>query len=107
MADRRGVELAPKGGDIRSIDPLYQYIGMQIERRFYESLDDVIEQVDRTPHNWVWSYHQSSAHLRENRIAVMRSLLRDYDHGRAGGRYIIAALPALTFRDHHFGLTPC
>jgi hypothetical protein len=100
-------ELNGNGGDVRSIDPLYQYTGMQIQQRFHESLDGVIDQVDRTPQNWVWSYHQSSAQLRENRIAVMQRFLRDYDCGRTAGRYITAALPALPFRGRHFDLALC
>ena len=92
---------------VRSIDPLYQYSGTEIEHRFMGTLDDVIAQVDRTPENWVWSYHGSSTGLRDNRIQVMQRFLVDYNSQARSGRYLVAALPDLPFTCESFDLAVC
>jgi hypothetical protein len=71
---------------VRSIDPLYRYSGGEIVHRFMATLDDVICQVDRTPANWVWTYHGSSSGLRLNRIHEMRRFLADYNSQARSGR---------------------
>ena len=68
-------ELTAAGGDVRSIDPLYQFGGAEIQRQFFSTLDHVIEQVRATPQNWVWSYHRDPEDLRRNRIAVMEQFV--------------------------------
>lgn len=100
-------ELTQRLGRALAIDPLYRYSGSQIEQRFFESLDEVIAQVDRTPDSWVWKYHRSSAGLRANRIKVIQTFLEDYPIGRTTGRYLTAALPSLPFGDQHFSLALC
>ena len=97
-------ELTAAGGDVWSIDPLYQFGGAEIQRQFFSTLDHVIEQVRATPQNWVWSYHRDPEDLRRNRIAVMERFVADYS-GRTGtGRYVCGALPNLPFEADRFDL---
>ncbi len=58
-------EATQLGMTVTSIDPIYQFNGVQIEQRFNEVVDDIIEQVKATPQDWVWSYHQSPEDLRK------------------------------------------
>lgn len=97
-------ELTAAGGDVRSIDPLYQFTGAEIQRQFFSTLDHVIEQVRATPQNWVWGYHRDPEDLRRNRIAAMETFVADYSGGRRTGRYVCGALPNLPFEADRFDL---
>ena len=97
-------ELTAAGGDVWSIDPLYQFGGAEIQRQFFSTLDHVIEQVRATPQNWVWSYHRDPEDLRRNRIAVMEQFVADYSGGTGTGRYLCGALPNLPFETDRFDL---
>ena len=97
-------ELTAAGGDICSIDPLYQFGGAEIQRQFFSTLDHVIEQVRATPQNWVWSYHRNPEDLRRNRIAAMERFVADYSRRTGTGRYVCGALPNLPFGADRFDL---
>lgn len=97
-------ELTAAGGDVRSIDPLYQFTGAEIQLQFFSTLDHVIKQVRATPQNWVWGYHRDPEDLRRNRIAAMETFVADYSEGRRTGRYICGALPNLPFEADRFDL---
>lgn len=97
-------ELTASGGDVCSIDPLYQFTGSEIQRQFFQTLDQVIEQVRATPQNWVWSYHRDPNDLRRNRITVMETFVADYRAGQGTDRYVCGALPTLPFDENRFDL---
>ena len=97
-------ELTAAGGDVWSIDPLYQFGGAEIQRQFFSTLDHVIEQVRATPQNWVWTYHRDPEDLRRNRITVMDAFVADYREGRGTDRYVCGSLPALPFERDAFDL---
>ena len=116
-ADRRGrildcaagpssfnAELTAAGGDVCSIDPLYQFSGAEIQRQFFSTLDHVIAQVRATPQNWIWRYHRDPEDLRRNRIAVMDTFVADFSREREAGRYVCGALPNLPFESDRFDL---
>ena len=100
-------EMASLGKTVVSVDPLYGYRAEAIEQRFFTVVDDIIAQVEATPDDWVWSYHKSPADLRENRLAVMRRFVADYDTGRAEARYVMGELPSLDFHDNQFEIAVC
>jgi len=95
------------GRRVVSVDPLYEIPAGEIERQFYTVVDDIIGQVKAAPDDWVWWYHRSPEHLRENRIAVLHRFLTDYEYGRSDGRYVVGQLPDLDFADHEFDLALC
>jgi len=100
-------EMHALGKRVISIDPLYIFSAGEIERQFYAVVDDIIDQVTTTPDDWVWTYHRSPEHLRENRIDVLARFIADYETGKKVGRYLIAELPRLDFRDGQFDLALC
>jgi hypothetical protein len=100
-------EATQKGCQVCSIDPVYEFTAPQIQQRFDEVVDDIIEQVSDTPTDWVWSYHKSPADLRQTRERALAIFLADYDAGKQAGRYLIGALPQLEFVDDSFDLALC
>jgi hypothetical protein len=71
-----------RGYQIKSIDPLYHFDAEQIRSRFYQVLDNIIKQVERTPQDWVWTYHSSPAKLRKNRERALQLFYTDYPLGK-------------------------
>ena len=84
------------GYRIQSIDPLYVFSADEIRGRFEAVLDDVIQQVEDTPEDYVWSYHPSPAVLKERRSRVTANFCADYPSGRQAGRYHPGELPSLS-----------
>ena len=101
-------EMTRLGYRVLSVDPLYVFTGPEIEQQFYAVLDDIIEQVKRTPEDWVWTHHQSPEDLRDHRIAALRMFLADFEKGKHQQRYMIGELPRLhQFHDKAFDLALC
>lgn len=101
------VEMFALGKSVISVDPLYVFRAEDIERQFNAVVDDIIAQVRATPGDWIWSYHRSPEHLKENRMQVLRLFAADYETGKANGRYRVGELPSLDFEDNRFQLALC
>ncbi len=100
-------EATQKGAQIISIDPIYTFSGDEILQRFNAVADNIINQVKATSEDYVWTYHQSPDHLRQNREQAIQKFLADYDLGRQGDRYQAQELPNLNFADGAFSLALC
>lgn len=100
-------EATQKGAQIISIDPIYTFSGDEILQRFNAVADNIIDQVKATAEDYVWTYHQSPDHLRQNREQAIQKFLADYDLGRQGDRYQARELPNLNFADGAFSLALC
>lgn len=92
---------------ITSIDPIYQFSGVEIKQRFDTVVDNIIEQIIATPKNWVWNYHQSPQTLKQSRIKTLEIFLQDYEQGLPEGRYLAQKLPQLDFADQTYDLALC
>ena len=93
-----------KGYRIQSCDPLYVFGAEKIKKRFYAVVDNIINQIKRTPESWVWDYHKSTDALRAHRIEVMERFCRDYETGKQAGRYTAGSLPKLAYPDAHYDI---
>ena len=100
-------EWTARGGDVISLDPIYEFNGAAIKDRFDAVIDEVIASVDATSDRWVWSFQQNPQGLRANRVAAMERFLADYERGKAAGRYRLGELPTLDFMDRAFALALC
>lgn len=100
-------EMFALGKSVISVDPLYVYQAYDIETQFDAVVDNIIAQVKATPGDWVWSWHRSPEHLKENRVGVLRRFAADYEMGKAEGRYRIGELPTLDFDADAFQLALC
>lgn len=100
-------EWTAQGGQVISLDPIYELAGSVIEQRFLAVVDGIIRQVEATPDDWVWGIHSSPAGLRQQRELALRRFLTDYDQGKRAGRYYTGSLPHMPFADHQFDLALC
>jgi hypothetical protein len=100
-------EMNKLGKRVISVDPLYVFGADDIERRFYEVVDNVIGQVRATPGDWTWDYHKSPDGLRANRVRALETFLADYDAGKSEGRYVVGSLPHLPYPDGSFDIALC
>jgi hypothetical protein len=95
------------GSKVTSIDPIYQFDQEEILKRFNEVVDNIIEQIKASPHDWVWSYHKSPDDLRNNRVKAIEEFISDYDRGQQESRYQLGELPKLKFQDNQYELVLC
>jgi SAM-dependent methyltransferase len=100
-------EMKRRGHTVTSVDPVYEFPGREIERRFREVVDNIIGQVRATPGDWTWGYHKSPDGLRRNRERALETFLADYDAGKAEGRYVVGSLPNLPYPDRSFDIAVC
>lgn len=100
-------EMTSVGKRVVSTDPIYALPATQIEQRFNEVVDDIINQMQSTPGDWVWTYHRSADELRSRRTDALRHFMADFEDGKRQGRYLAASLPSLPFADHSFELALC
>ena len=96
-----------QGYNITSVDPIYQFDGVEIKQRFDAVVDNIINQVIATPNNWIWSYHKNPQDLKASRIRALELFLQDYQSGKQAGRYLAQELPSLDFADHCYDLALC
>ena len=100
-------EMKERGKRVVSIDPLYMYGANEIESQFYKVVENIIFQVKETPNDWVWTYHNSPSHLRENRTKALIKFIEDYEAGKLEGRYEIGELPKLDIDNHQYDIALC
>ncbi len=96
-----------QGYQIKSIDPIYRFSAEQIRYRFQGVIDDIIQQVEQTPDDWVWTYHESPQGLKKHRILVIQRFCQDFEVGKIEGRYVVGELPTLNDADQEFDLGLC
>ena len=100
-------EATRRGGQVTSVDPIYQLEKADIQDRIAATYDQMLEQTRRNAEEFVWDSIRSVEELGEVRLGAMQDFLEDYDRGRMEGRYVNAALPVLPFADASFDLALC
>jgi hypothetical protein len=100
-------EATKRGGNVISIDPIYQFGSEEIFQRFNNVVDNIIEQVRVTSDDYIWSYHKSPDDLKKNRIKAIETFISDYETGKKEGRYKLETLPNLSFKDNEYELALC
>ena len=100
-------EMKQRGKSIVSIDPIYEFNAQEIDNQFYKVVDNIIYQVKQTPDDWVWTYHNSPDHLRENRVNALNKFTRDFEAGKLENRYIVGELPLLNIESNQYEMAVC
>jgi len=100
-------EVTKKGGDIVSIDPVYQFSANQIRSRIDEVYPHIMSEMKKNYDDFIWKDIASIDALGKIRMASMETFLNDYDNGKKSERYINASLPNLPFENHAFDLALC
>lgn len=101
------VELTRQGGDVVSIDPIYEFTTDAISSRIDETAAIVMEQVSIHQDGFVWNSIRNIDELRKRRLAAMEAFIADFDNGKKSKRYITASLPDLPFKRGAFDLVLC
>ncbi len=101
------VEMHRRGRSVVSCDPIYQFSTAGISRRIEETYEAILQKTVQTRDKFLWHEMKSPDHLGQIRMAAMKLFLDDLPLGLAEGRYRVAELPALPFRDAEFDLALC
>lgn len=100
-------ELSTNGGNVISIDPIYQFSAVQIQSRIEEVYPRIMDQVSRNKEDYVWANIRDVKELGEVRMEAMKTFLSDYENAQETGRYLNASLPTLPFENAEFDLALC
>lgn len=100
-------ELTKRGGEILSVDPLYQFSREEILSRIEKVFETVLNETRKNAHEFVWKTIPSVEVLGQIRQDSMNEFLEDYPRGLEEGRYLDASLPELPFSTGEFGLALC
>jgi len=100
-------ELTARGGRVVSCDPVYEFSADEIRQRVRETFPQMVAGAETHREKFVWREIESPEHLGKIRMAAMEKFLADYTDGLREGRYRVAELPALPFRDAEFDLALC
>jgi len=100
-------ELSSNGGNVISVDPIYQFNAEQLRTRIDEVYPQIMDQVLKNKDDYVWKSIGGVEELGKVRMNAMKAFLRDYEEGKESGRYINASLPTLPYEDAKFELALC
>ncbi|MDY6934918.1 MAG: class I SAM-dependent methyltransferase [Spirochaetota bacterium] len=100
-------QLSKEGGNVISVDPIYQFNAEQIRSRIDEVYPQIMDQVLKNKEDYVWTNISDVEELGKIRMKAMSIFLNDYEQGRKEKRYINASLPTLPFEDVEFDLALC
>lgn len=97
-------EMTALGYPVISCDPIYAFSRAEIEARVETTYRQIVSQVAKSIHDYVWTDFKDPEDLGRHRLSAMKTFLEDYERGQSEGRYITAALPTLPFEDGAFTL---
>jgi len=100
-------ELTELGGEVVSVDPVYQFSRDEIAHRIDEVAGEVLSEVEKHHDNYIWTQIPSVEALAITRMGTMSTFLKDYETGCRHGRYLNASLPQLPFAEGEFDLALC
>lgn len=93
-----------RGGNVVSIDPIYNLTKEQIRQRIDETCKDVLKQTACNKEKFLWNAIKSVNELGRIRMEAMKIFLDSYEAGKSGKKYISGELPRLPFADKTFDL---
>ena len=100
-------ELTQRGGDVISIDSLYQLTSQQIRDIIDQTYPEAIQTVHRKKALFIWKNLQSVHKLGRMRLSAMNEFLSDLEYGKLEGRYIDGYLPAIPLVSREFDIALC
>jgi hypothetical protein len=99
--------MTTQGKRVVSVDPLFAKEKKEIEANIDVSFDNLIKQVIQSQDMFQWDKYKSVDDLVASRRYAMNEFLKDFDQGKAEGRYMNAQLPYLDFADNSFEIALC
>jgi len=97
-------EHTANGGNIVSIDPIYQFSKQEIQQRINDTKLVVSEQLRKNKNDFIWKNISSVDELINIRLSAMNNFINDYENGKKENRYLYNELPKLSFSDDTFQL---
>lgn len=82
--------------DVTSLDRIYKFTRIELDKRISDSRDIIIEQMKNNADNYVWRDIKDLDELELIRMSAMKTFIADYDKGKADRRYIYHELPNRT-----------
>lgn len=89
-------EATELGYDVTSLDRVYKFTRLELDKRISDSRDIIIEQMKNNADNYVWREIKDLDELEQIRMSAMKTFIADYDKGKADRRYIYHELPNKT-----------
>ena len=99
--------LTERGGQVVSIDPIYEVDAQALRARIDETFENLMKQVHENRDRFVWRNLGSVEELGRVRNEAMQNFLEDFEEGKAAGRYVAGELPETPFPDRSFDLAIC
>ena len=96
--------LTEQGGNVVSLDPIYEFGTAQIRKRISETYETVMDQMRKNQTDYVWKAIPSIEDLGHVRMSAMNSFLSDFEAGKRERRYVAGELPSLPFNDREFDI---
>ena len=96
--------MARRGGNVVSVDPIYEFDDAQIASRIDDTYEKVMAQLRANAADYVWTTFSSPEEVGKTRMAAMLDFLGDYEEGREEGRYIAGSVESLPFSEGEFDL---
>lgn len=100
-------EVSKMGGNVVSVDPIYQFDADEIGVRIKEVYPEIMDQLSENKDKYVWKSISDIEELAVVRMKAMEMFLADYTTGKSEGRYVNAMLPKLPFEDKAFNMALC
>ncbi len=98
-------ECNSSGGNVTSIDPIYNFTKAEIKKRIDETYKDVLSQTEKNKEKFRWDTINSVEELGKTRMKAMEIFLDSYDGGKINKKYIPGELPKLPFADKEFDIS--
>ena len=100
-------QVTDKGGKVTSLDPIYQLSKAEIEQSIAQTKEDIALSIKNSMGDFIWDQYASLDNLIATRLQAMAEFLKDYEQGKAQGRYIAGTVLDLPFSDRSFDLCLC
>ncbi len=100
-------EVTAIGGNITSIDPIYQFSPDQIMGRVNVTFDPMFDQVRKNQAMFTWNHIKDVDELIEYRRSAINMFVDDFDKGKDQKRYVFEELPSLSFDRKSYDMALC
>ena len=100
-------ELTQRGGNVVSVDPLYQFSPEQIRKLIDATYPEAMQSFHRKKSLFIWKNLHSVHKLGRMRLTAMYEFLADLEWGKLEGRYISGDLPIIPLVSQNFDIAVC
>ena len=100
-------ELTQRGGQIVSVDPLYELTPEQIRKLIDDTYPEAMRSFHYKKSLFIWKNLRNVHAMGRMRLDAMYEFLSDLEWGKMEGRYLAGNLPIIPLTDQEFDLAVC